>query len=201
MADPVAPFLTPDQQAALTGFDTNYNISQGALNQQASDANTNYQTGVTANQKTHDINTDTANWNMAARGLFQSSIRDADLNDINATLTTRNNILRSNLNRTMANIAIAREKLQNSYTTEHNLYNWYSTQNAMNQTPTPDSPAAGAGGVTGTAGAATGLTKGQLAPISTQPRTGPIVMPRPQVAAKPTATRQIAQTRSLGWGA
>jgi hypothetical protein len=85
---PVAPFLTPEQMTALSQAYRDYNISVGDLDYQLGIQNidTSYQKGQSDRKAVMD--TEAANDNAVRRGIFQSSIRDSDLADIQATNAT-----------------------------------------------------------------------------------------------------------------
>jgi hypothetical protein len=156
---PAAPFLTSAQQYKLGLFDAS--IAQKIAAEQAREtqgtATTNAQ--LNAAKQTHDVNTDNTNQSTAARGLFQSSIRDADLNDIDATLAMRNNILNTNLQKLMTDATSAIGGLQTDWATTHNYYNTIAAANAQAQTPVLPAP--------GTAGTSpTPARPAQPAPVS-----------------------------------
>lgn len=167
---PVNPYLTPDQQAALTNYDYNYSNTINDLNRAFGVDTFNTQQSLASAQKTHDVNTETSNENAAARGLFQSSIRASALNDIDATLTTRSNILNTALSNASISTQAKIAQLGSEYAVEHNLYNTYAVQNAAGQTPAAGATAAGATTSGGAGGGTGAVGAGNTHPTSTGPK-------------------------------
>lgn len=132
---PVAPFLTPAQQLDQINFDAGIDGQIQTLGDAIRDAGINTAQGLIDAQKSHDVNTASANETAAARGLFQSSIRSSDLNDIDATLATRQNTL----NTALSNLTISNDasigRLQTQRTTGDNTFLGQAVANAQAQTP------------------------------------------------------------------
>jgi hypothetical protein len=135
VASIVQPFLTPTQQAALDKIDSNYGFTFSADQRKIADATTTTNTGLFNSQVTHDTATSNANQAMAARGLFQSSIRDSELNDLDTAMTARNNLLNTNLNRLALDTNAAMGHLTSNWVDDHNMYNAMAVTNAQAQVP------------------------------------------------------------------
>ncbi len=143
---PVAPFLTPVQQASFNAAAAKYAQSRAGLEQQLTDAPINTHTAIQAAQQTAATDTNTTNQSTAARGLFQSSIRDSDLNDIASTLTTRTNLLNTNLATLTTGINGQIGNLDTNWGNTQGLYNANAVVNAQAVAPnvppaTPATPA------------------------------------------------------------
>lgn len=130
-----APYLTAAQAAAETKYDTTYGYNIAALQGKQTAANTTEQEKANANSQSAAQGNDNANQAMAARGLFESSIRDSDLNDIATTLAMRNNILQTNLGTLTTSINNQIGTDATDYGTQHNLFNEDAVANAQTETP------------------------------------------------------------------
>lgn len=146
---PATPYLTPAQQAALNRYDLGNSTAVGAQQRRISDSTFNTNQSLAQNASTRTLDTSNANQSMAARGLFESSIRDGDLNDIDATITMRNNILNTNLGRVITDANSAIGRLNTDYGITHGQYNQLAVENAQAITPdiapggTASAPASG----------------------------------------------------------
>lgn len=129
------PFLTGPQQAGQIKYDTTYGYNVAALNRKLGDATATTNQNLANSQRTHDLGYNTTNQNTAARGLFQSSIRGTDLNDLDTAMTMRNNILNTNLARMNIDTQSQLAKLGTDYATTHNLYNTMAVSNAQGIPP------------------------------------------------------------------
>lgn len=159
-APPVQPFLNPTQEGALQTIESNTSNKISALERAIGDATVNTNQGLFNNQHTRDISTQAANWNMAARGLFQSSIRDGDLNDIDATLAMRNNILNTNLNRLTVDNQGQITHANDLLGITHNQYNGLAVANAQAVTPNTNTTTTTTGGTPGTSTSSSGAGGG-----------------------------------------
>lgn len=132
---PVAPYLTPTQQAALNTIITNNNNSiTGYQQTYANDVTTTNQ-DLQAAQLTHDNSTNSTNQSTAARGMFQSSIRDNDLADINSALTTRQNTLNTALNSDFITMNQNIKQANDNITNAQGTANGEGVENAQAATP------------------------------------------------------------------
>jgi hypothetical protein len=131
----VAPFLTPAQQRALSAYDEKYGIRLGGLTGKLGAATTKTQDSLYQAQRAHDIRSDNTNQVMAARGLFQSSIRAGALNDLDANLTIRQNLLNTNLRNLALQTNSEIGQMATDYAVTHNTYNDAAVQNAAGQMP------------------------------------------------------------------
>lgn len=168
-AAPVVPFLTPAQQLALNNWNTRYGDSLAKLNASDQNALATFNLSNSANQLKAATSSNTTNQNMAARGMFQSSIRDTALNDIATTLANQYNVLHTRYQATLLNDATSRGELQGQNAGQQLYYNDLAVQNAQSVPPntTP-----------------TTTTTTTPAPTATTP-TKPPAQPKP---AKPRAT-------------
>jgi hypothetical protein len=93
----VAPFMTPEDLMAYAAARQQYEEGLGNLdyNYTQSAINTGYEEGEV--EKGRIGNKASANDDLAARGLFRSSVRDGDLADIDATAEIRRKFLSDNL--------------------------------------------------------------------------------------------------------
>lgn len=173
----VAPFLTPDQQQQMNDAWVNYQTARNAATGNIEVARANYYNGQQQAGQQHLVNSAKTNEAMAARGLFESSIRAGALNDIDATLAMQQNLLRTQWNTTylknMQDIGIQDVGWGN----RTGISDVQQVQNAAGQTPVlPDKPLpvnglqtagnqVGAAGSTESAaqGEATGKTKNTVA--------------------------------------
>jgi hypothetical protein len=155
----VTPFLTPDQQLALDKWNTNYGTELTKLDNADTGALTTMTNGIGSDELKNAEDTDATNQSMGARGLFQSSIRATALNDLAATLTQQENLLRTNYHATLIDDQTARDNLNTTNSVEQNYYSGLAVQNAQsippNTQPSP-TPTTGASnnGNQGHAGAA-----------------------------------------------
>lgn len=134
-ATPAAPYLTPTQQLDQINFDSGIDGQIQTLSDGIRDAGINTHQALVDAQQAHDVNTESANESAAARGLFQSSIRAGDLNDIDATLTTRQNTL----NTALWNLTISNNSQIGRLTTQRSegdsAFLGMAVQNAQAQVP------------------------------------------------------------------
>lgn len=86
---PIAPFLTADDILQVANLNFNSANSEADVNRQLSDLTTDTKYAKTQNEDVARKNTAAAAENAAARGIFQSSIKDAALYDIAAQKAIR----------------------------------------------------------------------------------------------------------------
>jgi len=132
----VQPFLTPAQQKALDDWNTRYGNNQLSLNQADKDAAANYATGLQNDELTNAQNVDMTNQNAAARGIFQSSIRDNALNDLATTLAQQENILQTTRDTTLFNDQISRGNATADNAANQAYFSGLAVTNAQGVTPT-----------------------------------------------------------------
>lgn len=147
---PVTPFNTPEeiQQKAdrfaqyQTGlFDIDYGL-------QKLSADTSFQkAGIDRNLR-HDVSQTIDQ--MIARGLYQSSIKDGEVNDLNATAAMRKQYLDTTLNSATIDAGRRKQVLSDQWNSFLNTLNQLAVQHAQDipPTPTPAAPAGGGGGGT-----------------------------------------------------
>lgn len=194
------PFLTPAEQAAWNKYQGGYadrigninpdslagaspdQITQalinggGTLGQSLSQGQSRYTAGMGNAQQSHDLSADNANQVMAARGLFQSSIRDADLNDIDATLAARQATLNTAWGSLQTRIGTAYNQAVRDFGTTGGYYNGLSVSNAQASDTGMPGPSTGTSTTSGTAAAGSAST----APVNTTVGpTKPIAQPGP----------------------
>ena len=95
-APPIAPFLTAAQGDALAKWNVTYAGDLANLTNDDTKAMGTYNSGVNTDTFKNSENVDTANQDAAARGMFQSSIRQGALNDLAVTLASQLNVLQTN---------------------------------------------------------------------------------------------------------
>lgn len=136
----VAPFLTPAQQAALSRWNETYGASMAKLDEADALALTKFNTTYAADTAKNTQEQNMTDQTMAARGLFQSSIRENALNDLAGTLAMQYNTLHTAYQTTLMNDATARGTLQGEDATNQLMYGELGVQNAQgvapNTTPT-----------------------------------------------------------------
>jgi hypothetical protein len=137
----VQPFLTPEQSRAWMTEDQSYQPTLDDYQRQIQDATTTTGQREFDNQHATAVAINNANAAFAARGLFTSSIRDADLNDLQATLTMKNNILDTALKTTTADITRRGEDLTRRHTIDAAYYAALAATNAQGVTPALGGPA------------------------------------------------------------
>lgn len=190
----IMPFLTADDLMTLNQFQTGNETSiaqiDAALAQQATD---------TAFQKTEldrsarKGSSETAD-QMAARGLFQSSIKDAALYDISAQKTIRQNLLDDQLHNAQLSAQRQKQIIQASIARMNAAMNAKGVERAAEQSAgTPDTitPA--------------GTTGGSPAPApAPSPYRGPVPLNGPNGTnhtAQPTTTLHSGKgKKNSGWG-
>ena len=134
--NPVAPFLTPDQQAAMdkdyyttmgniAGWQSQYDSAP--LTEGNAEAAQNYKAAVSiANQNALD----------AARGILSGGVHLGNLSDINATLNQNLGTLRTNLSNLQSQLSGQIGNAQTGWGQEVADYNGIKAANAAGQTPT-----------------------------------------------------------------
>lgn len=125
-----APFLTPDEQRTWNDEQATIAGQIQALNNALTQALPTLNQNLADAQKQHDVSTNNDNQAMAARGLFQSSIRAADLNDLDATLTTRQNLLNTNYKNFLVNTQGQIDTLNKTLNNDSDYYTQLMAQNA-----------------------------------------------------------------------
>lgn len=208
------PFLTPAEQAAWTKYQGSYQdrigninpdalagaspdqITQalinggGTLGQSLAAGQSKYTTAMGNALQAHDISTDNANQVMAARGLFQSSIRDGDLNDIDATLATRNATLNTAWSSLQTRIGTAYDTSVRDFGTTAGYYAGLGVQNAQASDTGLPGPSTGTSTTSGAAAA--GSTAAAAKPATVGPA-GPLGKPGP--AWNAGATNQMSKIK------
>lgn len=206
------PFLTPAEQVAWQKYQGAYadrigNINPdtlagaspdqvtqalinagGTLGQSLAVGEAKYTSGLGNAQQSHDLSADNANQVMAARGLFQSSIRDADLNDIDATLATRQATLNTAWGALQTRIGSAFDTAVRDYGTTGSYYSGLGVQNAQASDTGLPGPSTGTSTTSGAAAAGSASTA-QRPPVPTgppiqQPKSSQPKPPKPQPVAK-----------------
>lgn len=192
-APPVSPFLTPAQQMALTNWNTKYGTELAKLSNADINAYAKMGLSQSADETKNVQQVDATNQNMAARGMFQSSIRDGALNDLASTLAQQENLLRANYHTTLLNDQTSRENLAGENVGEQTYYNSLAVGNA--QAIPPDTTMQGATSP-GSAGAASAPPKPAPAPAAAvKPGTaasGPVT---PKTVAPKTAAALSSPAR------
>jgi hypothetical protein len=222
------PFLTPAEQAAWQKYQGSYadrigninpdslagaapdQITQalinggGTLGQQLSAGQSRFTSGIGNAQQSHDINTDMTNQATAARGLFQSSIRDGDLNDIDATLATRNAALNTAWSSLQTRVGTAYNQAVRDYGTTSDYYSGLGVSNAQAGDTGLPGPSTGTSTTSGAAAAGTTTTLSAPKPIA-QP--GPAwnagagtMLGKAIKPPKPAAPKQPTTGASLSFG-
>lgn len=132
---PVSPFLTPQQTLDQINFDSGIDSQIQALNDTLRTSTIDTNQALADAQRGHDINTESENESAAARGLFQSSIRASDLNDIDATLATRQNTLNTALQSLTTSTGTNVTRLNTQRGGGDTAFLGMAVQNAQQQTP------------------------------------------------------------------
>lgn len=183
------PFLTPAEQAAWQKYQGSYadrigNINPdtlagaapdqitnalinggGTLGQTLSAGQSRFTSGIGNAQQAHDINTDMTNQTTAARGLFQSSIRDGDLNDIDATLATRNATLNTAWSSLQTRVGTSYNQAVRDYGTTSDYYSGLGVGNAQASDTGLPGPSTGTSTTSGAAAAGAAPTLSAPKPI------------------------------------
>lgn len=128
--------LTGDQQQTYINAYSKYMGSIHSLGQQATNAQIADDQSTAAENKGYTANTEAENANAAARGMFQSSIRDGALNDIDATHVMNLNNIGANLQNALNSINSQTGGLNTDWGAEQGLMDWYRIQNSQ-ATPPP----------------------------------------------------------------
>lgn len=132
--------LTGDQQAAYITAWAKYQNSLTGLGQSTAGAATTRDQNTAAENKGYTANTEAENANMAARGMFSSSIRDGALNDLDATHVMNLNNIGANYQAAINQINSNVGNLNTDWGAEQGLMDWYRIQNSQAATP-PTGPA------------------------------------------------------------
>jgi hypothetical protein len=157
-------YLSPDQLQGLNSASTTYGINVGQQERQSGiqvdangqpirDASGNpaltqgaaeiqYNQAVAQAQADHTRQQAQANEVLAARGMFQSSIHDGDLADIDAAMVSRQVNARAALNSLVADAADAIGRLNAGWAGTQSQYMGFAATNAVNSAPTTPPPAA-----------------------------------------------------------
>lgn len=147
-------YLTPDQLGQLNAASTTYGINVGAQSRRSGvqldannqptgavspsgDAEIQYNQTVQAAQHQHDVQQAQANEALAARGLFQSSIRANDLADIDAAMVQRQITAKSALDTLIADATDAIGRLNAGWGSTQLSYQGLAGQNAAALPPGP----------------------------------------------------------------
>ena len=179
IAPAAAPFLTPAQQIAYNAAYGKYGAMIGKLNQGMGNETTLTNQKLAQAQVAHDTSSANDAQNTAARGVFDSSIRATDLNDIDTTLA----LARNNLNTALWNYNTQYNanvnEANNSWANEQGVYNQMAVSNAQGVTPVvPGAAASGATGTASTGGASAAGAGASAAAAPPKP-------PKPPTAPKP----------------
>ena len=142
---PPSPFLTAAQQYKLQQYDSTIGQKMIGLQRTLGDTTAKTNAEMAANVHTHDVNTNNVNQVTAARGMFQSSIRAGELNDIDTTLTMKNNILGTALQTLNLNTTKDINTLTTDWASTHNYYNTLAASNAFAQEQPGSTPPAPSG--------------------------------------------------------
>lgn len=143
---------------ALNNWNTKYggDLSKLSNNDIQALSKFNQSYGIAQYKNANQVNT--ANQDMAARGMGQSSIRDNALNDLAGTLAQQYNILHTNYQSALMNDATSRTTLEGSNAAEQTYFNNLAVQNAQSITPSgvtnPSQAGAGSSGGAGSNGGA-----------------------------------------------
>ncbi|MGZ6570471.1 MAG: hypothetical protein ACXVHB_05920 [Solirubrobacteraceae bacterium] len=141
-APTVQPFLTPVQQSALTAWNTKYAGALADLGQSDTDVWAKFDSSMATDQLKYAQNADMTNQSMAARGMFQSSIRDNALNDLGSTLAQQQNILKTNRDSALFHNQTQRGVLAGQDAAEQANYQGLEVTNAQGVPPDTNAPAA-----------------------------------------------------------
>lgn len=139
---PVSPFWTPAQQAAWTQYNIKYNQQIRDLNQRLIDAQGAHDTRIIAAQHTEAVNQNLANQAAAARGVFQSGIRQTMLSDIDTAYTMTKTALDTTLHSIQLSVNGRIGDLGSDYGIAQGEFNQEGVANAQGVTPTVQTPAA-----------------------------------------------------------
>lgn len=104
------PFLTPDDQFADIQFDDEFNNELADLDFNLENLRIDTQHQIKEIGRAHSESVSDTNDEMIARGIFTSSIRDAELNDLEATRRMQEGMLNDHLDLAVARTA--RRKLE-----------------------------------------------------------------------------------------
>lgn len=139
---PVAPFWTQAQQDAWLQYNTKYNQQIRNLNQRLIDAQGAHDQRIIVAQHTEAVNENLANQAAAARGVFNSGIRQTMLSDIDTTYT----ITKTALDTTLHSIQLTTNGQIHDLGTDYGItqgeYNQEGVANAQGVTPTVQAPQA-----------------------------------------------------------
>src|SRR5581483_3875379 len=139
---PVSPFWTPAQQDAWTQYNIKYNQQIRDLNQRLIDAQGTHDARIIAAQHTDAVNTNLANQAAAARGVFNSGIRQTMLSDIDTAYTMTKTALDTTLHSIQLTTNGQIGDLGTDYGIAQGQYNQEGVANAQGVTPTIQTPAA-----------------------------------------------------------
>lgn len=142
----IAPFANAQDNIGLAGATQNTALQTAQINQGVGDLAANTAWQVAQNDKTALRNTTDEKDVAASHGLFNSSIKDGALADIEAQRTIQNTFLTDALSRAQANAATNSGILSTGLTAYQTAYNQQRVENAQSiadtiQPPTPASPA------------------------------------------------------------
>src|SRR5581483_9213861 len=141
-AAPVSPFWTQAQQDAWTQYNIKYNQQIRDLNQRLTDAQYTHDTRLAQAQHTEAVNENLANQAAAARGVFQSGIRQTMLSDIDTAFTMTETTLDTTLHSIQLTVGGQIKDLGTDYGIAQGEYNQEGVANAQGVTPTIQTPAA-----------------------------------------------------------
>lgn len=144
LAPPISPFLNADDLTALANFNADFATKLGDIDKSLGDlgADTSYQ--KTQTDTTAKENTAGTQDAMIARGLFQSSVKDAALYDIEAQRTLQQGYLDDRLTRATLDAGTQKKALGDWKTAFDTAQNVKAVQNAQAippntaTTPTPN---------------------------------------------------------------
>lgn len=128
---PASPYLTPAQQLSKIREQGGYENSHASLVRALSDLVTRTNFTEYGNQQAAAKGTERTNSVMAGRGLFNSSITQNAVQDIQSTLTTRNSILDTALATARIDNARAMSNLETSHIQNQNVFNTQAVANAQ----------------------------------------------------------------------
>ena len=193
---PVAPFLTPEQLMAFGQQEWNFDDQIKQIQQQLDQtrANTTYE--LTQVEKGRQQSAANAVDSSIARGLYQSSIKDGDLYDIEASARLRRDFLQTQLNLAQMAAQSRIDGINQARTSFEAANNQQMVQNAQgvnDQMPAPAPPAQTAPGSAQTQPA----PPAGAAPVATGSKPQPTSKPHAPKKPKP---RPISDGGSPGIG-
>lgn len=137
---PVAPFLTPAQQGALTAWNSKFGGALAALDLGDKNALAKQIADTGTENFKYAQNQDMTNQDMAARGMINSGIRSTALSDLAVTHAAALNVINTNYNTTIQSDQIQRTTLEGENSGEQVMYGGLAVENAQAVPPTVPAP-------------------------------------------------------------